>query len=114
MKGLALRWVCNALALLFTAYLLEGVEITGVAAAMIGAVVLGIVNAVIRPVVLFFTLPLNIFTLGLFTFIVNALLFKLVSTVVEGFTVEGFLPALIGSILLTVISGFLSALVKDR
>ncbi len=114
MKGLALRWLLNALALFLTAWLLQGVTISGFGSALVAALVLGIVNAIIRPVVLFFTLPLNILTLGLFTFVVNAVMFKLVSVVVDGFVVDGFIPAIVGSILLTVISGFLSALVKDH
>ncbi|KNZ68439.1 hypothetical protein Tfer_3017 [Thermincola ferriacetica] len=114
MKGLALRWFFNALALFITAYLLDGVMISGFGSALVAALVLGIVNAVIRPVILFFTLPLNFLTLGLFTFVVNALMFKLVSVVVDGFVVEGFFAALVGSLLLTIISGFLSALVRDH
>ncbi|ADG83562.1 phage holin family protein [Thermincola potens] len=114
MKGLALRWFFNALALFITAYLLDGVMISGFGSALVAALVLGVVNAVIRPVILFFTLPLNFLTLGLFTFVVNALMFKLVSVVVDGFVVEGFFAALVGSLLLTIISGFLSALVRDH
>lgn len=114
MKGMALRWVMNALALLFTAWLLPGIQIKGFGAALVAALVLGVVNAIIRPVVLFFTLPLNIFTLGLFTLVINALMLMIVSSVVSGFIVSGFWAAFFGSIVLTIASGVLSALVLDH
>ncbi len=113
MKGLALRWLLNALALLFTAWLMPGIEIKGFGAALIAALVLGVVNAVIRPIVLFFTLPLNILTLGLFTLVINALMLLIAKSVVNGFIVSGFWAAFFGSIVLTVISGLLSAVILD-
>lgn len=114
MRGLAVRWVLNALALLLTAWLMPGVEIRGFGAALIAALVLGVVNAIIRPVVLFFTLPLNILTLGLFTLVVNAMMLLIAKSVVNGFVVSGFWAAFFGSIVLTVVSGLLSAVVLDH
>ena len=114
MRGLALRWILNALALLLTAWLIPGIEINGLGAALIAALVLGVVNAIIRPVVLLFTLPLNVITLGLFTLVVNALMLLIVKAVVDGFVVSGFWTAFIGSIVLTIISGVLSGIVKDH
>jgi len=114
MKGLALRWLANALALFLTAYVIKGVQVEGVGAALMAALVLGVANAVIRPIIVLFTLPLNFITLGLFTFVINGLMLKLVSEVVNGFTVEGFLPAVIGAIVLSVFSGILSALIRDK
>lgn len=114
MRGLALRWLLNALALLFTAWILPGMEIKGLGAALVAALVLGVVNAVIRPIVLFFTLPFNIVTLGLFTLVINALMLLLVKSVVNGFAVSGFWAAFFGSIVLTIVSGILSALVLDH
>ncbi len=113
MRGLAIRWLLNALALLFTAWLMPGMEIKGFGAALIAALVLGVVNAVIRPLVLFFTLPLNILTLGLFTLVVNALMLLIVKSVVNGFVVSGFWAAFFGSIVLAIVSGLLSAIVLD-
>lgn len=114
MRGMALRWFLNALALLFTAWLIPGLEVNGILAALVAALVLGIVNAVIRPLVLFFTLPLNILTLGLFTLVINAMMLLIVNAVVEGFKVSGFVAAFFGSIILTLVSGLLSAIVLDH
>lgn len=107
-----IRLAINALSLLIVACLLEGLEVEGITAALVAALVLGIVNAVIRPVILLFTLPLNVLTLGLFTFVVNAALLYLVAQVVRGFSVENFWAALLGAILLTVVSMILSGLVR--
>lgn len=110
--SLLLRWILNALALLLTAYLVKGVVVRGFLPAVLAAALLGVVNAVIRPVVLLLTLPLNIVTLGLFTLAVNALMLWLVAAVVPGFEVHGFGAALLGSIVLSLISAFLSHLVR--
>lgn len=114
MRGLAIRWIFNALALLITAWIIPGITIKGLGAALITALILGVVNAIIRPVVLFFTLPLNIFTLGLFTLVVNALMLLITASAVPGFVVSGFWVAFFGSIVLTIISGILSAVVLDH
>ena len=113
MQGLVIRWLLNAASLLITAWLIPGMEIRGIGAALIAALILGIVNAIIRPLVLFFTLPLNILTLGLFTLVINAVMLLIVKSVVNGFVITGFWPAFFGSIVLTIISGILSALVLD-
>ena len=107
-----IRLAINALSLLIVAYLLEGLEVEGITAALVAALVLGMVNAVIRPLILLFTLPLNVLTLGLFTFVVNAALLYLVAQVVRGFSVENFWAALLGAVLLTVVSMILSGLVR--
>lgn len=114
MKGLAMRWILNALALLATAWLVPGIHIKGFGAALIAALVLGVVNAVIRPIIIFFTLPLNILTLGLFTLVINAFMLLMVKSVVAGFLVSGFWAAFFGSIVLTIISGLLSAIILDH
>ena len=101
---LLLRWVINAATLLGIAYYLPGIEVGGFYAALITALVLGLVNAIIRPLLLILTLPINILTLGLFTFVVNALMFWFVSTVVQGFEVAGFMAAFWGALILTLVS----------
>lgn len=101
--NLLIRLLINALAILLIAYLVPGVAVTGFYTALIVAVVLGLINLVIRPLILLLTLPINILTLGLFTFVINALLFWFVGTVIKGFSVEGFIPAFIGALILTVI-----------
>ncbi len=100
---LLIRLLINALAILLIAYLVPGVAVTGFYTALIGAVVLGLLNLVIKPLILLLTLPITIITLGLFTFVINALLFWFVGTVVKGFSVEGFIPAFIGALILTVV-----------
>lgn len=106
------RWLVNAVVLLLLPYVLKGVRVDGPVAAVVAAAVLGIVNAVIRPVLLLLTLPLNILTLGLFTFVINALMLLLVATVVPGFEVRGFWVALVASVLVSVASTVLSAVVR--
>ena len=110
---LLIRWLINAAALVFTAYLLEGIDVGGFGAALLASLVLGIVNAIIRPVFLLFTLPLNLLTLGLFTFVINGIMLKLTAAVVGGFEVRGILPAIVGSIILSLVSFLLSSLVRE-
>ncbi|MFH1207554.1 MAG: phage holin family protein [Patescibacteria group bacterium] len=107
-----LRWLLNALALMAVAYLVPGFHASSFYTALIVALVLGILNAIIKPVIVILTLPINILTLGLFTFVINAGLILLVSTVVKGFTVDGFITALIGGVILWVFSWFTSAITK--
>lgn len=104
MLTLVARWIINAAALLLVAYLYPGVMVESFFAALIAALVLGLVNAVIRPVLLLLTLPVTVLTLGLFIFVINALLFWFVAEVVQGFKVTGFWAAMIGSILYSVIT----------
>ena len=105
------RWLVNALALYITALLLPGIQLRGVVATLIAAAILGIVNAIIRPLLVLLTLPLNIVTLGLFTFVINALMLLLTSALVPGFTIRGFGWALVGAIVLSVISFLLTHLI---
>jgi putative membrane protein len=104
MMMLLARWVVNAAALLLVAYLYPGVHVESFFAALIAALVLGLVNAVIRPILVVLTFPVTLLTLGLFLFVINALLFWLVANVVQGFAVSGFFAALIGSILYSLIT----------
>jgi putative membrane protein len=114
---LLLRWLLNALALILVANVVSGFHVDSFWAALIAALVLGLVNAIIRPILLVLTLPINILTLGIFTFVVNALMILLASSILEGFEVDGFGPAFWGSILLWLISMVTGALLssgKDR
>ena len=119
MPGFLVRFLVMCVALLLTAALIDGIDVTGpnifarAIALGIAALVLGVLNAIVRPVLVLLTLPLTIVTLGLFLLILNALLFLLTGSVVQGFEVRGFGPALVGTILLTVISFLLNRLVKD-
>jgi len=104
MIRILVHWLVNAAALLLVAYLYPGVHVESLPAALAAALVLGLVNVLIRPLIVILTLPVTILTLGLFLFVINALLFWLVAEVVHGFTVAGFGAALLGSILYSVIT----------
>lgn len=95
------RWLINALLLLLIAYLLQGIEVANLYIALLAAAILGLVNALIRPIVILITLPINIITLGLFTLVINALLFWFVASFLEGFSITGFWPAFWGSLILS-------------
>ena len=113
MTRLLIVWLINALALLAVSYLIPSVQVASFGAALVAALVLGLVNAVIRPLLILLTLPVTILTLGLFIFVINALMLMLVSLIPQlGFSVENFLWALIGSILISLVSGVLSKVVK--
>ena len=106
-----LVWLVNALALIAVAYLVPSITVSSFTSALVAALILGLVNAVIRPILVLLTLPVSILTLGLFIFVINALLFWFVGSFVRGFEVHGFLAGLIGSILFSIVSWILSALV---
>jgi putative membrane protein len=114
MRGLLFRWLVNAGGLLLVSYLFDGIQVAGLGWALIAALFLGVVNALIRPVVLILTLPINILSLGLFTFVVNALMLWLVGNLLAGFRVDGFWPALGGSLVLGLISFAINSLVNDQ
>ena len=108
MLSLLARWIVNAAALLLVAYVYPGVHVESFFAAAVAALVLGLINAVVRPILVILTLPVTLLTLGLFLFVINALLFWLAAEIVQGFHVDGFLAALIGSILYSLVTLFTS------
>ena|SRR5258708_39179224 len=108
--SILINWIVSALAILVTAYLLPGVHVSSFSAAFVAALVLGIINAFIKPLLLILTLPINILTLGLFTLVVNALVIILTANLVPGFKVDGFWWALFFSIVLSIINSFLHRL----
>lgn len=112
--NLIIKWLIAAVAIVLTSYLLPGVVLTGFWTAVLLALVLGIINAVIKPILLILTLPINILTLGLFTLVINALLILLSSKIVVGFSVDGFWTALWFSIILSLVGFFLNQLVPDK
>lgn len=107
-----INWVISALAVVVAAYLLPGVHVSSFVTALIVAVVLGIINAFVKPLLLILTLPITIVTLGLFTLVINAFLILLTSYLVPGFVVDGFWWALIFSVVLSAVNWFLSELKK--
>jgi putative membrane protein len=104
-------WLINALALLALPYLMDSIRIDSFYTALIVALVLGLVNAVLRPILVLLTLPVTILTLGLFIFVINGVLFWFVASFIEGFSVAGFWPAVFGAIAYTILSWLCSAIV---
>ena len=111
MGKLLLVWLVNALALLALPYVVPSVQVNGFLTALVAALVLGLVNSLIRPVLVLLTLPATIVTLGLFIFVINGLLFWMVASFVDGFHVAGFWSAVLGAIVYALISWAASALV---
>jgi putative membrane protein len=107
-----IRLIVNALALMIVAYVLPGVSVTGFWGALVAAFVLGIVNAILRPILVILTLPIQIVTLGLFTLIINAALFYWVGHWGLGLYVHGFTAAFLGAIILAIVSFILSSLLR--
>jgi len=103
MVKLLVKWLLSAVALLFVAYLYSGVQVTTFTAALVAALVIGLLNTVVRPILVVLTLPVTVVTLGLFLFVINALMFWAASGLLGGFQVNGFIAALIGSLLYSLI-----------
>ncbi len=99
MLKLTVRWLLLAAALLLVAYLYPGVTVASFGAAMIAALVLGLLNTIVRPLLVLLTLPVTLITLGLFLFVINALMFWAAAYLLNGFNVSGFAAALIGSLI---------------
>lgn len=111
--GFLLRIGVNAVAIYVAAHVVPGIEVRGPAAAAVAGLVLGLVNALVRPVLVVLTLPLTLVTLGLFLFVLNALCLWLASALVPGFEVRGFVAAFLGALLVSLVSWLLTAFVSD-
>lgn len=111
---LLLIWLINAVALLLVPYLLQSVQVANFGTALIAALVLGLVNTLVRPILVVLTLPVTLLTLGLFILVINALMFWFVANVVGGFTVAGFWSAFGGALVYSIISWALSALLVRK
>lgn len=107
---LLLRWAISALSVIAAAYVVPGVNVANAWSAFIAALVIGLVNALIRPILIFLTLPINLLTLGLFTLVVNALLFWLASSIVKGFDVANFKAAFFGALVYWLVSWLVNGL----
>lgn len=114
MNGIFIRWLTLTGAIIFTSYLLDGIHVSGFVSAFFAAAMLGILNALFRPILILLTLPINILTLGLFTFVINALMLKTASAVITGFDVYGFWSAIFGSLIISAISWLLNSFVNER
>jgi len=111
---LILIWCCNALALLAVAYLLPGVRVDGLGSALIAALVLGLINTLIRPLLILLTLPVTVLSLGLFILVINGLLFWFAGSMLRGFEVSGFWVGMMGALLYSIISYVLSLLIPKN
>lgn len=114
MPEFLLTWLIATAALMITSYLVPGLFVANLVSAAIASVILGLINAIIKPLLVILTLPLTLLTFGLFLFVINAIVIWLAGVVTPGFVVGGFFPALIGSIVLTLITSGLTMLVGKR
>ncbi len=110
--SIVLNLLVNAIAVFVTAYILPGVSVNNFGTALLVSIVLGILNVIVKPILVILTLPVTILTLGLFTFIINALIILLVSAIVPGFHVQGILSAILFSLVLSIVSSILHQLTK--
>jgi putative membrane protein len=112
--GFLIRLLANTLAILAAAYMLPGIDVSGGLSLLAAALVLALINAFVRPVLLFLTLPFTLVTLGLFIFLLNAFCLWLTSQLVKGFEVHGFWTAVLGALIISVVSWAVTALLSDR
>ncbi len=110
---LLIALILNTLALMATAYIVPGFSFASISTLIFAAIIIGVLNTFIRPILLFITLPINFITLGLFTFVVNAIILRLAALIVPGFSVDGWGTAILAAVVLAVVSTTLSLLVKD-
>lgn len=110
---LLIAWIVNSLTLLAASYIVPGFRVVSIESALLASVVIGLINIFIRPFLILITLPLNILTIGLFTFVVNAVILWLASLIVTGLTIETALAGILAAIVISVVSTILSHLVKD-
>jgi len=114
MNGLFIRWLILTAAIIFASYIMDGIHVSGFFSAFFAAAILGILNAVFRPILIILTLPINILSLGLFTFVINAILLKMASGVISGFDVHGFWTAVFGSLIISLVSWLLSSFINEQ
>ena len=114
MNGLGIRWLTLTAAILLSAYLMDGIRVSGFFSAFFAAACLGILNAFFRPIALILTLPINILSLGLFTFVVNAFMLKIASAVIPGFEVHGFWTSIFGALIIGGVSWLLNAFISEQ
>jgi putative membrane protein len=112
MLRILLQWLINATAVYVTAHMLPGISIRNFTAALVVALVLGLINTLLRPVLIFFSIPFLIVTLGLFMLVINALMLQFAAMLVNGFAVESFLWAMLGSLCISIVAWLLSSVLN--
>ena len=114
MKGILVRWLLLAVAIFIAAYMIDGIHVAGFMSAVLTAAVLGVLNAFFRPILLILTLPINILSLGVFTFVINAAMLKMASSLIPGFDVHGFWTAIFGSLIVSTVSFGVTMLISEK
>lgn len=114
MNGILIRWLILTFSIIASAYLLDGIQVSGFISAFFAAAILGILNAFFRPILFILTLPINILSLGLFTFVINAVMLLMVSGMMPGFEVNGFWSAVFGSLFISLVSWALTSFINER
>ncbi|HEY8555636.1 MAG TPA: phage holin family protein [Burkholderiales bacterium] len=114
MTGFVLRWVVGAVGLWLAAEIVEGIHVAGAGTLLLAALLLGVVNAVVRPVLVLLTLPITVVTLGLFLLVINAAMLGLVALLLPGFAIDGFFAALLGSIIVSIVGWLASWFIGPR
>ena len=112
--GLFIRWLLLTVSIIVASYIIGGIYVENFFSAFLAAAILGILNAFFRPILLILTLPINILTLGLFTFLINALMLKMASGLIPGFHVYGFWAAVFGALVISVVNWMLTSFISDR
>lgn len=114
MIRISIKWFALTAAIMVTSYLIDGITVDGISSAFLAAAVLGILNVFLRPIALILTLPVNILSLGLFTFVINAFMLILTSRLIPGFNVNGFRAAIIGSLLISIVSWAINIFAAEK
>jgi putative membrane protein len=113
-KPLLARLVITMIALIVTAQIVPGIHITGIVAGFFAAAILGLVNVVLKPILIIFTIPITLFTFGLFLLVINGLMLWITSEIVPGFWISGLGPAVLGSIILTIVNWLIHSILDDN
>lgn len=111
---LLVRWLILTASIMIASYLIDGIRVNSFLSAFCAAAILGILNCFFKPILILLTLPLNILTLGIFTLVINAFLLKLTTGVIPGFEIQGFWPAVLGALVISIVSGLLFLIIPDR
>lgn len=114
MKNLIIRWFILFLAILTAAHLIDGIHVNKISSAVGAALLLGVLNVILKPVLIFLTLPFTILTLGLFLFVINAIMLWITAFFFEGVVIDGFFSALLGALVISLVSWFLNWFIADE
>lgn len=114
MKGIGIRWLILTVAIIITSYLIDGIVVSNLFSAFLAAMMLGILNAFLRPLLIILTLPINILSFGIFTLVINAFMLELASVLIPGFEVHGFWAAVFGTIFISLISWLINVFINGR